>query len=82
MRMSKIQCRILKKTTEGECPIYVVEIRVKSFWWAPWSDWVSESSYLFESEAMEALEVIAQSWAKVPKKPKVEQIHLVQVKRG
>lgn len=79
--MPKIQCRILKKTAEGEAPYFVLETRAKSFWWTPWSEWTRDSSFVTEEDAISLLEWIVQIHQTNRKKERVEQLHFAQVKR-
>lgn len=73
--MSKMQARILKKTNPGECDIYTVEIRVKTHWFLLWSDWTTDSSFMFEEDAISLVEHILAEWKKPYKAPSTTELH-------
>lgn len=73
--MSKLQVRILKKSNAGECDIFTVQTRVKMFWFSFWSDWTTDSSFLFEEDACSLAEHLLAEWKKPYQAPVSKEIH-------
>lgn len=79
--MSKLQVRILKKTNAGECDVYVIETRIKMFWFSFWSDWTTDSSFLFEEDAISLAEHLLAEWKKPYKAPITTELHRATASR-